>query len=89
MDLGVRRLRVRGVSALATGAAGVDEGGVTGGRARKILAELDALARLVADAKHVNLLTTGGRKAFGTALDAMDHQVGYLTYLLGQQDEEP
>lgn len=63
---------------------------MTGRRARTILAELDALARVVDRARRLDLLTPQGRTDFALALDALDHQVGYLAHLLGQKnDEEP
>lgn len=90
VDLGLRGLPVRGVSAVAGDSAGVAGGVVTAKQARAVLAELDVLARLVAEAQRCDLLTPVGRTTLGVALEALDHQVGYLEHLAGQKtDPEP
>lgn len=89
VDLGLRHLRVRGVSTAARDSAVADEGGVTPKQARAVLAELDVLARLVSEAQRCDVLTPVGRATMAVALEAMDHQVGYLEHLAGQKDPEP
>lgn len=58
-------------------------------RARELLAELDVLAQAVTAATRHDLLTAEGRRDCGVALNAIDHQVGYLTYLLGEGPDAP
>ena len=89
VGLGFCGVPVRGVSTTAGDSARADEGRVTPKQARAVLAELDVLARLVSEAQRCDVLTPVGRATMAVALEAMDHQVGYLEHLAGQKDPEP